>query len=176
MLAVVMAGSIAPALGIRMAHRAMLCGGHFGPWLPGFVIQMRRLFTSRWTPQNLGKDYYFTWHAFYSTAAGHYSVSFIWSVQAVALAIYLALFLLALRLWRSQKPWIPFLFFTAFLPLLLSLVGYVFIQPVFGYALATFLWLSIPVSIIAVAGAMSLPSAWLRYAAVAVRSSSTVMD
>ncbi len=132
-------------------------------WLPGFVLQITRLFGTRLT-HTAASIFYPTWESYFWAIAYAYTVFDVWHLLLVAVPLYVLLFLSAAVLGRRYRPWSYLILATAVVPLLCSLAGFVFIHPIFGYVMNTFVWLEIPVSMVVATGVATLPTVWLRSA------------
>lgn len=122
-------------------------------WLPGFIEQVARL-----THIDAGNSpqFFISPTQFWKDTLDVFSTYSLWRAQPVAAALYLAVALYGVRSLPWRTPWPVFLACAIVLPYLICAGGFFLVHPVFGYILATFVWIEIPLIIFIGASIASL--------------------
>jgi uncharacterized membrane protein len=131
-------------------------------WLPEFMHQ----FSTHLTPDQINRKhslFLMTPGDLGATLIGVFGVGHLWRAQGVAFLVYAVAAIAAIiALLRRPGPGLAVLWAVA-TPVVVCVAGFWFVHPIFGYGLATFLWLLVPYCVLVARGIDAMPSPLLRW-------------
>lgn len=129
--------------------------GIWALWLPFFLTQYQEHLTT--SGLSTHSNYLVTAEHAWSIAMGLLGSSSVWRLKPIIFGLFIACAVPACLMLARDRSDRRLIMIVLVAPLLLCLIGFTLVHPVFGYVLVTFAWLLMPYCIVIAAGVMALP-------------------